>query len=237
MEKPTKGLGALEYGKFRLNRQGESVVAVSNEDEVRVKTGTVTDSGNTLMVAGQADKGTRVKGFLLSREGGSAVAISLREGTDGELKYTTYLKDDGDFVRVDLSHTWALSINKSLYVYASGGCNVHVTVEYDGPADSVQESTNLTDSMTMAEAQAFAWGQHSALTDAQSETEAISKFAAGKKVTDSMTITDAAVAKVVAFKLALGDTLAIAESLGGTRFLALSEVALTIAESSTRVQG
>ena len=172
MEKITGGKGSAEYGKFRQNRQGDIVVAISNEDEVKVKTFLVTDSGNTLLLDSLADKAIKIKGFQYSMEGGSAVALSLREDTDGDLKYTVYLATTGDFIARDLTHVFALNANAPLYVYASGACNVHVTIEYNGPEESSQEGLDLTDSITIADS-AVVPTRQLAITDSISIAESV----------------------------------------------------------------
>lgn len=236
------GLGHLEYGKFRQNRQGEYVVAVSNEDEIKVKTLTITESGNTAFIPAEAGKAIRVRGIIYSREGGGAAAISLREDSDGDLKYTVYLKDDGDKFEKDLSHVWALNTNKPLYIYASGACNVHVTVEYDGPDESVQEGETLADTLSITEALSIK--PNKKVADALAMTDdGINKFAigAGKgeslsvlesiaKVSstvlaDSLSITESISAGLVAEAeiKALSDSLSISEALGNGLSLKLSD--------------
>jgi len=210
MDKPTGARGSMEYGKFRLNRMGEPVVAVSNEDEVKVKTIVITDSGNTAFIPAEAGKAIRVRGFVLSREGGSAATISLREDSDGDLKYSVYLKTDGDNFQKDLSHIWALSVNKPLYVYASEACNVHVTVEYDGPDEATNEGETLADAMSIAESVNFTSGKKvtDAITFAEAEIES-----SGKKITDTQTITDSTISRAWVGALGFSESMSVSESV------------------------
>ena len=233
MEKPTGGKGAMEYAKFRQNRQGETVVAVSNEDEIKVKTITVTASGNTLLLESASEKSIRVRGFMFSREGSNSVTLSLRQGETGDLKYVCYLKDDGTIFSKDLSHLWLLDADADLYVYASGACNVHVTIEYDGPADSKQEGKALSDTMSIADSITnLETGKK--VTDAITITETEIETA-GRELTDSMDIVDEALTWTESAEIELTDSVSISTEMGGTRFLALTD-AITFAESSTRIQ-
>ena len=234
MEKPTGARGSMEYGKFRLNRQGESVIAVSNEDEVKVKTLTITESGNTLFLESAAEKSIRVRGFLFSREGSNSVAIALRQGTTGDLKYLCYLKNDGDYISKDLSHIWALDADADLYIYASAECNVHVTIEYDGLKESFQEGKALSDDMSIAEG-ISSIETAKAVTDAITITEAEIETT-GRALSDSIDITDEAITWTGSAVIELSDAVSISTDMGGTRFLALTD-AITFAESSVRVQG
>jgi hypothetical protein len=146
-----QALGALEYGKFRKNRQGESVVAVANEGEVLVKTILVTASGLTEVLAAPTDEyGLRIRGFQVSMVSGSAVNVSLRQSTDGDDCFTTHLESAGNSFGRDFNNVWALETHKSLNVNTSGVCSVYVTVSYE-EFPSRTEGLKLTDSMAMAE--------------------------------------------------------------------------------------
>ena len=217
INKSTGSKGTMEWGKFRQNRQGDIVVAVSNEDEVKVKTYLITDSGNTLLLESLANKAIKIKGFQYSMEGGSAVTLSLREDTDGALKYTTFLATTGDFIARDLSHVFALNANAPLYIYASGVCNVHVTIEYVGPEDSVQEGLDLTDSLSIAES-------ISAGLVAETEIAILS---------DDIAIVDSGFVITGDRSLAFEDSLSVAEVLGNTITLSLSD-SISFADSSVR---
>lgn len=243
MDKATGSKGALEYGKFRRNRQGEPVIAVSNEDEIKVKTITITDSGNTALVPAESGKSIRVKGFIFSREGGSAVAVSLREDTDGDLKYTTYLYADGDYISKDFTHVWMLNSNKPLYAYASGSCNVHVTVEYEGPSESVAEGETLSDSIIIQErlvtdvgvnvrdsldiAEAEIEGTGKVVTDAQTITETTAHvWAILNELVDTVEIVPEVIAPAIVPEVesqSLSDSIVIAEGVGNGVTLRLSD--------------
>jgi hypothetical protein len=152
MNKPTRiGLGALEYGKFREVRKGESVVGVANEAEIFAITRNITASGATEVISAPTDEeGIRVRGFQMSKAGGSAVNISLKQD-DGDNCYTVRLENDGDFISRDFSHVWALETHKALQAVASGACNVYLTVEYEH-TPSRREGLKLTDSVDITEA-------------------------------------------------------------------------------------
>jgi hypothetical protein len=223
------GLGALEYGKFRKLRDGEYVVAVSQENEAKVKTLVVSASGNTLLVSGNPDQSIRLRGFQLSREGSNAVSISFREDTNGPLLYTVYLNDDGDNFKRDLSNIWSLNAGKSLYVYASGACNVHVTAEYDGPADSVIEGQYLDDTLSIAEA--LATNLSKPLADSFTIAVSLAKEEENDiALSDALSITDNALSWTGDAVRTLSDSLPVSDSLGATRFLGLND-SLSVAVS------
>lgn len=149
-----KSLGALRYGSYRERRQGEYVQAVANEAEVEVITKNITVSGNTEVLSAPAstsEQGIRIRGYQVSKASGSAVAISLRQGTTGDTKFTVHLENNGDFASRDFPHVWELESEKALYVNASGSCDVYLTVEYEY-FESRIETLELSDTMSIAEA-------------------------------------------------------------------------------------
>ena len=223
--------GALEYGKFRENSKGESVVATVDDSEFNVATTIITDSGNVEIIAAPVEgEALRIKGFQLSREGSNAVAISFREETDGELKYTTYLANDGDFVYRNLPGAWALGNGRALNAYASGDCNVHITVEYEGPAVSEKESESLADSLSIAEEIAIDSVKNitDVITIAEEEFET-----QGRVLTDSMDIVDSGLVITGDRSKALSDEVSIAEVVGNSVTLNVSDT-ISFAEESVR---
>lgn len=166
--------GALEYGKFRTNAQGNTVVAVADDSDSNVATAHITASGNVELISVPSDgKAIRIKGFQISATTTDPVSISFREGTDGELKFTTYMVVAGAFVSRDLSHAWALTAGKALNVHASASCNVYVTVEVEEPAKSEAESKSLVDTLAIAETLANTVEFSLGLSDSQTLVDSI----------------------------------------------------------------
>jgi len=206
------GLGALRYGSYRERRQGEYVQAVANEAEIQVITQNITASGNTEILAAPSatsEQGIRVRGFQLSKAGGSAVAISLRQGTTGDLVFTTHLENDGDFAHRDFPHVWELESEKALNVYASGSCDIHVTIEYEY-FESRTETLELSDTMSVAEA--LTTEPTVVLTDSQSISESLAtENVFTKELTDEEAIAeDKEFVREV--YLAISDSMTITES-------------------------
>ena len=225
------GKGSLEWGKFRKNSQGEIVVATVDDAEVNVITVNIVNSGNTEIVASPAlDEAVRLKGFYISNNSDTDVDISFREETDGELKYTTHLITEGENVARSLPGAWALGNGRALNVYADVDCDVFVTVEYEGPAESEEEKESLADSMAIAEEMAFDSGKvlADAITFAEEESET-----EGRSLTDSMDIVDSGLVITGDRSLAFEDSLSVAEVLGNTITLSLSDT-VGFADSSVR---
>lgn len=207
------GLGAVRYGSYRERRQGEYVQAVANEAEIEVITKNITASGNTEVLSAPAstsEQGIRVRGFQVSKAGGSAVDVSLRQGTTGDTKFTVHLENDGDFASRDFSHVWELENEKALYVNASGACNIYLTVEYEY-FESRTETLELSDSMSIAEA--LNTEPVLGLSDSQSIAESLASVSAfNKELTDSEGIAeDYEFTREV--YLAISDSMSISESL------------------------
>jgi len=206
------GLGALRYGSYRQKRQGEYVLATAPEMEVDVITKNITASGNTELLSAPiatSEEGIRIRGFQFSKAGGSAVEISLRQGTTGDTKFTAHLENDGDFVGRDMPHVWDLDAEKALYVNASGACDVYVTVEYEKFISRV-ETLELSDTMSIAED--LTTEPTVGLSDSQSIAESLASVSAfTKELTDSESIAeDKEFIREV--YLDLSDTMSIAES-------------------------
>jgi len=223
------GKGAMEYGKFRRNSKGEWAVAVVEDVELEVVTLNITESGNHAIVEPAADEAVRLKGFHISNNSGTDVDISFREEEDGELKYTTHLVDEGQTVDRKLPGAWALGNGRALNVYASGACDVFITIEYEGPSESEEEKESLADSMSISEELATTLVK--VLSDSMTITESIGNVLS-LELSDSMSISDGDPYITGDRTKALTDSLSIAESQGNQTTLSLSDT-MSIAESES----
>lgn len=222
--------GALEYGKFRENSKGETVVATVDDSELNVVTLNITESGNHEIVVPSLEEAIRVKGFYISNNSGTDVDISFREETDGELKYTTHLIDEGHLVERSLPGAWALGNGRALNVYASGDCDVYVTIEYEGPAESEEEKESLGDSLSISEEIAVVSGKNviDTITIAEAETETT-----GRSLLDSIDIVDSGLVITGDRSKALSDEVSVAEAVGNSATLNLND-SISFAEGSVR---
>jgi len=227
----SKGLGAREYGKFRDTRHGETVVGVTNEDEATVETLLVTASGDTeILPAPGSTEYTILKGFQFSNNG-SKITVSLKAGDDGKEKFKTTLLANGGSLDVNLiGRYWRLPINKPLIVVLSGAGEVHVTVEYEGLDEPAQESVELSDTLSIAEAPVK--DVATPLADAITFAEAMATAEADKHTfSDSMTIAED-LAYTESKEIALSDAVPLTESVGNATTTELSESdTLSISES------
>jgi len=212
--------GALEYGKFRENSAGETVVATVDDSEVRVITLNVTESGNHELVAPSSSQAVRLKGFYISNNSNTDVDISFREETDGELKYTSHLIDEGQIAERILPGAWALGNGRALNVYASNDCDVFITVEYEGPAESESESESLDDTLSITEDIAVESGK--VLSDTLTITEAETETS-GRALEDSIEIEDSGIVITGDRTKSLEDSQAITEGVGNNVTLSLSD--------------
>ena len=225
-----RGLRAREYAKYRLTRNGEVAVGVTNEDEANIETLEVTASGDTLILPSPGStEYLTIKGFHFSNDG-AKVTVGLRAGTGGKEKFSTTLLANGGNLDINLiGRYWRLPINKALYVVLSGAGTVLVTVEYEGMDEPGPESAELTDALVITEALVSDVGL--AVGDAQTETEDLAKRASGV-LADSQDLTDSGIVYTESKVIALSDAVGIAESVGNQTTTELAETdALVITES------
>ena len=226
-----RGLRAREYAKYRLTRNGEVAVGVTNEDEANIETLEVTASGDTLILPSPGStEYLTIKGFHFSNDG-AKVTVGLRAGTGGKEKFSTTLIANGGNLDINLiGRYWRLPINKALYVVLSGAGTVLVTVEYEGMDEPGPESAELTDALVITESLKTDVG--SALGDAQVlNTDALAKESS-HILADTQVLTDSGIVYTESKVIALGDAVGIAESVGNSTTTELAETdALVITES------
>jgi hypothetical protein len=228
-----KGLGARQYGSYRITRNGEVALATTNEDEANIETLEVTASGDTqILPTPGVTEYLVIKGFHFSNDG-AKVTVSLKAGAGGKEKFTTtLLANGGNFDKNLIGRYWRLPINKPLLVNLSGAGNVFVTVEYEGMDEPGPESVELTDSLVITEALVEKTEFNDALADAQALSAAVAKDVVKPALTDSMaSITESNVRTGDRY-IALGDSMPVTENLGNSTTTKLSEAdALIITES------
>jgi hypothetical protein len=226
------GLKAREYAKYRLTRNGEVAVGVTNEDEANIETLEVTASGDTLILPSPGStEYLTIKGFHFSNDG-AKVTVGLRAGTGGKEKFsTTLIANGGNFDKNLIGRYWRLPINKALYVVLSGAGTVLVTVEYEGMEEPGPESAELTDALVITEA--LATDVSSVLGDAQVLTNADAlAIEASHVLADAQALTDSGIVYTESKVIALGDAVGIAESVGNQTTTELAESdTLVITES------
>ncbi len=225
-----RGLRAREYAKYRLTRNGEVAVAVTNEDEASIETLEVTDSGDTqILPTPGSTEYLLIKGFQFSNDG-SKVTVSLKAGSDGKKKFsTTLLANGGNFDKNLIGRYWRVPINKPLMVNLSGAGNVLVTIEYEGMHEPGIEAVDLSDSLVITEELQTSAGL--AKGDAQTETEDLAK-GSSHVLSDAQVLTDSGIVYTESKVIALSDALPITENVGNSTTTKLSEAdALSISES------
>ena len=227
-----KGLGARQYGSYRVTRNGEVALAMTNEDEANIETLEVTASGDTqILPTPGSTEYLIIKGFHFSNDG-AKVTVSLKAGDGGKEKFTTtLLANGGNFDKNLIGRYWRLPINKPLLVNLSGAGSVFVTIEYEGMDEPGPESVELTDSLVITEALVEETGFNSALTDAQVLAAAVAKDVVKPTLTDVISITESNVRTGDRY-LTLSDSMPITETVGNSTTTELSEAdALIITES------
>lgn len=228
----SNGLRSREYAKYRETRNGETAVAVVNEDEAIIETLEVTASGDTeILPTPGSTEYILIKGFQFSNDG-SKVTVSLKAGEDGKEKFkTTLLADGGNFDKNLIGRYWRLPINKPLIVNLSGAGNVFVTIEYEGLREPGPEAADLSDTLAISEE--IAVDVATPLADSQTIAEAVVTAEDDvEALSDSVEIVDSGIEYTESKVIALSDELPLTESVGNSTTTELSESdALVITES------
>ena len=126
------GLRAMGYASYRITRNGEVVVATSNED-FAIHGVVKATTGDTIIIAAPgAGKCLKIKTVMINNASAADLTLKLEEGSTGTAKFQAYVPQAGGTWNINLLGSyWLLPPNTGLYVNQSGAGDVYVNFGYE----------------------------------------------------------------------------------------------------------